>query len=100
MIRQQAILWRHQGGQRRDHIPLLRLAGMALASGPLLCLVLLHFGLAAPPGTSQVAKPVQEYIGQLESSYRDVKTLKAEFTQTYIADGRTRVESCTTSSGR
>ncbi len=68
---------------------------MAWAVGAILSLALSHIGLAAPPGTSQVAKPVQDYIGRLESSYREVKTLKAEFTQTYIADGRSRVESGT-----
>ena len=95
MIRQKAILWRQQSGPWRAYTPRLWHAVAALAASATLCLVLPHFGLAAPPGTSQVAKPVQEYIGQLESSYRDVKTLKAEFTQTYIADGRSRLESGT-----
>ena len=39
--------------------------------------------------------PAEEYIREFESSYHNVRTLKAEFTQTYSAWGRTRVESGT-----
>lgn len=50
---------------------------------------------AAPPRADQQPGSVEEFVRQLESSYRAVKTLRAEFVQTYIADGRTRVESGT-----
>jgi outer membrane lipoprotein carrier protein len=36
---------------------------------------------------------LDQYVRQFESSYRGVRTLRAEFTQTYVAGGRTRVES-------
>jgi outer membrane lipoprotein carrier protein len=35
---------------------------------------------------------LQEYIHQFEASYRRVRSLRAEFSQTYISGGRTRVE--------
>ena len=38
---------------------------------------------------------VEEYVDRLQASYRDVKTLRAEFVQTFISGGRTRVESGT-----
>jgi outer membrane lipoprotein-sorting protein len=38
---------------------------------------------------------LDEYVRALESSYRGVKTLRAEFTQTHIWGNRTRVESGT-----
>ena len=36
---------------------------------------------------------LQDYLHQVESSYRGVRTLSTEFTQTYVSGGRTRVES-------
>ncbi|MGH9351746.1 MAG: LolA family protein [Terriglobia bacterium] len=36
---------------------------------------------------------IETYIRQFESHYADVRTLQADFTQTYYAWGRTRVES-------
>jgi outer membrane lipoprotein carrier protein len=36
-----------------------------------------------------------EYLRQFESSYHEVRTLRAEFTQTYVLGGRTRLESGT-----
>lgn len=41
------------------------------------------------------ASELEEYIRRLESSYRGVRTLQAQFTQTYVWGGRTRVESGT-----
>lgn len=38
---------------------------------------------------------LEEYIRKLESSYRGVHALQAQFTQTYVWGGRTRVESGT-----
>jgi outer membrane lipoprotein carrier protein len=52
-----------------------------------------EFARPFPP--TSAAELVDEYVHQLESSYRDVKTLRAEFTQSYISGGRTRVESGT-----
>ncbi len=39
------------------------------------------------------ADSVDTYIQQFESSYREVRTLRADFTQTYTLGGRTRIES-------
>jgi len=36
---------------------------------------------------------LEEYVGQFESSYHAVKTIRADFTQTYVSGGRIRVES-------
>ncbi len=44
---------------------------------------------------AHLAGSVEEYVSRLESSYHDVKTLRAEFIQTYISGGRTRAESGT-----
>lgn len=41
------------------------------------------------------APSLEEYVRQFESSYRKVRTLRAEFTQTYVLEGRTRIESGT-----
>ena len=49
----------------------------------------------------QAARPettgLDEYVRRLESSYHGVRTLRAQFTQTYEWGGRTRVESGTVS---
>ena len=37
--------------------------------------------------------PVDHYVDRLQASYHDVKTLRADFVQTFISGGRTRVES-------
>ena len=34
-----------------------------------------------------------EYVRQFESSYHAVRTIRADFTQTYVSGGRTRIES-------
>ena len=36
---------------------------------------------------------LEEYVHQFESSYHAVRTLRADFTQTYVNGGRTRIES-------
>ena len=36
---------------------------------------------------------LEEYVRQFESSYHAVRTIRADFTQTYVSGGRTRVES-------
>lgn len=61
---------------------------------PALCLVL---GLASVGrGESPDSKPgLDQYVRALESSYRGVQTLRAEFTQTHVWGPRTRVESGT-----
>jgi outer membrane lipoprotein carrier protein len=68
---------------------------LVLSPGAWMYFVIPVPGVAALAGTQQVSKPVQEYVARLESSYRDVKTMRAEFTQTYVAGGRSRVESGT-----
>ena len=64
-----------------------------------LCLV---FGVASVGrGEPSDSKPaLEQYVRALESSYRGVQTLRAEFTQTYIWGARTRVESGTVSFAR
>ena len=37
--------------------------------------------------------PVDDYVSRLESAYRDIKTLRAQFTQSYTSGGRARTES-------
>ena len=36
---------------------------------------------------------LEEYVRQFESSYHGVQTIRADFTQTYVSGGRTRIES-------
>ena len=36
---------------------------------------------------------LEEYVGQFELSYHEVRTIRADFTQTYVSGGRTRIES-------
>jgi outer membrane lipoprotein carrier protein len=50
---------------------------------------------ATPGRPDSEPAEVKEFVKQLESSYRSVKTLRSDFVQSYIADGRTRVESGT-----
>jgi outer membrane lipoprotein carrier protein len=59
-----------------------------------LCLVLAGVTLGAAPAAGPAAA-LEQYVRALESSYRGVQTLRAEFTQTYIWGGRSRVESGT-----
>ncbi len=50
---------------------------------------------ARPVSVATSAISVEQIVLQLESSYRGVKTLRAQFTQTYTWGARTRVESGT-----
>ncbi len=68
---------------------------LAVLAGTIAALAPGRSSAAAPPRSSPLSGQVEDYIGRLESSYRDVKTLRAEFIQTYVAGGRTRVESGT-----
>jgi outer membrane lipoprotein carrier protein len=62
-------------------------------------LALLSVALARP--LSMVGAPptisLEHYVHAFESSYHEVNTLRADFTQTYNSGGRTRVESGTVS---
>jgi len=62
--------------------------------GALLC-VLGSFALAGRTVAAEPAASLEHYVRALESSYRGVQTLRADFTQTYQWGGRTRVESGT-----
>jgi len=42
---------------------------------------------------TETPTPVEAYVQQFESSYREVRSLRADFTQTYALGGRTRIES-------
>ena len=50
-------------------------------------------GVTGAPVGNGSTDLLEEYVGQFESSYRAVKTIRADFTQTYVSGGRTRVES-------
>jgi outer membrane lipoprotein carrier protein len=50
-------------------------------------------GVAREAGMATRASSLEEYVRQVESSYRSVRTLRADFTQTYTMGGRTRIES-------
>lgn len=50
---------------------------------------------AAMASGSHSQTSIDEYVLQFERSYQGVRTLKADFTQSYFAWGRTRVESGT-----
>ncbi len=62
------------------------LTGLGLAVGAV---------LARVPPPARATASLEEFIRRLESSYRNVRTLRAEFTQTYTWGGRKRVESGT-----
>jgi outer membrane lipoprotein carrier protein len=42
---------------------------------------------------TETPTPVEAYVEQFELSYREVRSLRADFTQTYALGGRTRIES-------
>lgn len=50
-------------------------------------------GAAREPETPAGASTLNEFLKRFESSYRGVETLRAEFTQSYVVGGRSRVES-------
>jgi len=53
-------------------------------------------GLRSSPASSAVGgstDPLEEFVRQFESSYHTVRTIRADFTQTYVSEGRTRIES-------
>jgi outer membrane lipoprotein carrier protein len=48
------------------------------------------------PGTDSPPElPLDQFIKEVQKSYHDVRALRANFTQTYLSGGRTRVESGT-----
>lgn len=72
--------------QRAGHVLLACLLGW-----PGMLAARAAYGAGAPvPSVS-----LEEYLRQFESSYREVRSLRAEFTQTYVLGGRTRLESGT-----
>lgn len=78
---------RHQGPKKNVGL-LWRMtfAGLGLMLG------VASFGRGAAPESTQA---LEQYVRALESSYRGVQTLRAEFTQTHVWGARTRVESGT-----
>ncbi|HLY61402.1 MAG TPA: outer membrane lipoprotein carrier protein LolA [Terriglobia bacterium] len=65
-----------------------------LASAAIL-FVTLSFNPAIVARPGQEPPSVEDFVSRLESSYHTVKALRAEFVQTYVANGQTRVESGT-----
>ena len=57
--------------------------------------VLWGFALAGHAAGPEAAPSLEPYVRALEASYRGVRALRAEFTQTYQWGGKTRVESGT-----
>ena len=51
-------------------------------------------------GADSASPALDDYVKKLEASYRNVKTLRAEFTQTHKWGNRTRIESGTVYFGR
>jgi outer membrane lipoprotein carrier protein len=74
----------------RDARCRLRL-GFFAAAACVLSLALTSAPAQSVPATETV--PLDDYVRQFESSYHDVRTLRASFTQEYSAWNRTRVES-------
>jgi chaperone LolA len=70
----------------------------------LLVLILLAIAFAPYAGRAEASDAasatLDDYVGALETSYRGVKTLRAEFTQTHTWGNRARVESGTVSFAR
>jgi outer membrane lipoprotein carrier protein len=67
-------------------------AQRVFARALIVCLLVFP-GLANRAGAGNAS--VEDYIHSFESSYRNVRTLRADFTQTYVMDGRNRTESGT-----
>ncbi|MBZ5515089.1 MAG: outer membrane lipoprotein chaperone LolA [Acidobacteriia bacterium] len=63
-------------------------------------LAALTFAALAAAGAAGAPSDLEDYVQALESSYHDVRTLRAEFTQTYTWGARTRVESGTVNFAR
>ena len=63
---------------------------------------LLVVAVVVPAAAGAAAGPseIERYVRALESSYHDVRTLRAEFTQTYQWGARTRVETGTVNFAR
>src|ERR1041384_2059611 len=73
-----------------------RLGGYQLLAA--LCAVLAALALPAALSASQAPAaglPLDEFINEVQSSYRGVEAIRADFTQTYDTGGATRVESGT-----
>jgi len=63
------------------------------------CLAFARVAIGLAPAAEPPAA-LEQYVRVLESSYRGVQTLRAEFTQTYTWGGRSRAESGTVSFAR
>jgi chaperone LolA len=71
-----------------------RVLGKKSRSVVLVLLCALAGSLAAHGQKPAQAPPsVEAYVRQFEASYREVRSLRADFTQTYVMGGRTRIES-------
>jgi outer membrane lipoprotein carrier protein len=57
-----------------------------------LCLIAASLLLSSAVANGS-ADSLEEYVHQFESSYQTVRTIRADFTQTYVSGGRTRIES-------
>ncbi len=63
--------------------------------GTFAALALAASGVAGGLAADAVTVSVGDYVRQFELSYRNVRTLQADFTQTYVMGGRVRTESGT-----
>jgi outer membrane lipoprotein carrier protein len=86
--------------QSPDH-PITRLAGSCSPDHPIsrspdwqaLVVVFLFLVVTGSTVGNGSTDLLEEYVRQFESSYHAVRTIRADFTQTYVSGGRTRIES-------
>lgn len=84
------------GGPARRALPFLKWrAGLTVVGLTVMLLVPSGLYLARSARPDRDPASVEDFVSRLETSYHAVKTLRAEFVQSYDADGRTRVESGT-----
>ena len=77
-----------------DHpIPRLIRSPQRLVCFLLASLLLGCMGVTAGTVENRSTDSLEEYVRQFESSYHGVQTIHADFTQTYVSGGRTRIES-------
>jgi outer membrane lipoprotein carrier protein len=57
----------------------------------LACFIIVFF--LASRAVAGSTDSLEEFVHRFESSYHAVRTLRADFTQTYVTEGRTRIES-------
>jgi outer membrane lipoprotein carrier protein len=70
-----------------------RTRGFIFTPARLACLLVMFFAGCIGLDASPSADSLDEFVHQFESSYHAVQTIRADFTQTYVTEGRTQTES-------